>query len=73
MMQRTTIHPLLRAKLELLDLASFEDFLKAVEPKGGPTDLHKLTACHMFGVSYEEVTDEQRKHAKMVNMMQDYR
>lgn len=35
-------------------------------------DLHKLKASAMFNVSYNEVTDEQRRYAKTVNFFNIY-
>lgn len=35
-------------------------------------DLHKEKAAEIFGVPYEQVTDAQRKYAKMVNYVGNY-
>lgn len=36
-------------------------------------DIHKLVASKMFGVKYEEVTDEQRRIAKTANFRYIYK
>lgn len=36
-------------------------------------DIHKLVASKMFGVKYEEVTDEQRRIAKTCNFRYMYK
>lgn len=37
-----------------------------------PKDLHRENAAEIFGVPYEEVTDAQRRYAKVVNYAQHY-
>lgn len=36
-------------------------------------DIHKLVAAKMFGVKYEDVTNEQRLHAKTINFKYMYK
>lgn len=52
--------------------ATFEDRINSVEPDGSKTDLHKLAASRIFGVSYENVTDEQRRRAKEESFRRAY-
>jgi hypothetical protein len=35
-------------------------------------DVHRMTACKMFGRAYDEITDEQRKSAKVANYCRMY-
>ena len=54
----------IRAKQGLLQIASAEDKMRAIEPDGSPTDLLRVTASKMFNVPYSEVTDRMRRAAK---------
>lgn len=49
-----------------LDRARLDDIAKAIHPDGSPVDIHRATAAKMFGIAYECVTDQQRRHAKAV-------
>lgn len=40
------------------------DLVCSIEPDGKATDPYKLLASKMFGVAYEEVSEEQRSQAK---------
>ena len=55
------------SQIELRLLAHFADIptLKQAFLEG--VDVHKTTASHLFGVPYDQVTNEQRRHAKTVN------
>lgn len=40
--------------------------LRSVDDTVPLVDLHRKRASEMFGVAYDDVTDEQRRHAKAV-------
>lgn len=48
----------------LAHMSEDEGLIRAFENK---EDIHRRTASEVFGVPFEEVTDEQRSHAKAVN------
>jgi len=47
-----------------ISLNECEDLALAVEQDGSRVDPHKANAARIFGVSYEEVTAEQRQQGK---------
>lgn len=47
-----------------LQRATRMDLVCSIEPDGKATDPYKLLASKMFGVAYEEVSEEQRSQAK---------
>lgn len=47
--------------------------LELPPPAPGQADLHRAQAARIFGVAYDDVTAEQRRYAKIVNVSYLYR
>lgn len=54
-------------KLVGADLTRLELLVLAHEANSAPTDLHRQRASKIFGVKPDDVTDEQRRFAKVIN------
>ena len=55
------------SQIELRLLAHYSNCKPLIDAFNNGTDIHALTASQVFGVSVEDVTDEQRRMAKAVN------
>ena len=55
------------SQIELRVLASLSNESKMIEAFNNGVDIHSATACDVFGLEKEQVTDEIRRRAKAVN------
>lgn len=55
------------SQIELRIMAHFADDQTMIESFDSGQDIHKRTAAEVYGISLEEVTDEQRRAAKTAN------
>ncbi len=55
------------SQIELRIIAALAQEKSMIEDFKNGTDIHTSTAAKVYGISVEEVTKEQRSHAKMVN------
>ncbi|RMD73725.1 MAG: DNA polymerase I, partial [Lentisphaerae bacterium] len=55
------------SQIELRIMAHFSNSQPLLEAFAHGEDIHRSTAAHVFGVKAEDVTDEMRSRAKMVN------
>lgn len=68
--------PFKKHRSELVKQVSYggtlQDFLNQLVNAEIPRDIHREQAAEMFGVAYEDVTDEQRRRAKVRNFGFNY-
>lgn len=72
MIQATEIPDRLRKQLGLLALAGLNAARGSLETNGQATDLYKVEASKLFGVPYDQVTEDQRRHAKRASFFHIY-
>lgn len=63
----------MKTQQQVLQRARAADFQLSLEPDGTPTDHYRVVASDMFGVPYDQVTEQQRRAAKRASFFALYR